>query len=138
MKKLFTLLLTITLAITCTLITACKKEPLVVKDGDNYVIVNAETSKTDLTLAGYIDSLDDYADMFIIEGGMITSIDGVANSYQDNSYWMIYTNDYSEEVSFAGYGTIEYNGVEYYQTILGVESLIIKNGYTYIFYYQTF
>ncbi|MBO5713017.1 MAG: hypothetical protein J6R88_02285 [Clostridia bacterium] len=138
MKKLFTLLLTLMVALTCTLISACKKEPLVVKESDTYVVINVENATENQTLAGYMLSLTEYQDMFVIENGMVTSINGLSNSDETYSYWMIYTNDYSEDVSNEAYGTIDYNGTIYYSAAWGAESLVVKNGYSYIFIYQTF
>ena len=138
MKKLLSFVLTLMVVLTATLFTACKKEPLVVKESDTYVIINVENATENQTLAGYMSSLTEYQDMFVIEDGMVISINGLSNSYQTNSYWMIYTNDYSEDISNASWGTIEYNGTIFNSASWGAESLVVKNGYSYIFIYQTF
>ena len=137
MKKLLSFALTLMVMLTATLFTACKKEPLVVKESDTYVVINVENVTENQTLAGYMSSLTEYQDMFIIEDGMVISINGLSNSYQTNSYWMIYTNDYSEDISSSAW-TIEYNGTIFNSASWGAESLVVKNGYSYIFIYQTF
>ena len=138
MKKFLTLALTLMVMLTATLFTACKKEPLIVSESDTYVIVKVETDKTDLTLANYMASLEDYADMFVIENGMVVSINGIENAADWSACWMIYTNDYSEDCSNAAWGTLEHNGETFNSASFGAESLIVKNGCSYIFIYQTF
>lgn len=137
MKKLLTLALTIMLACSAVLFTACQKEPLVVKESDTYVVIKAETDKTDLSLANYMNSLEDFKDMFVIEDGMVISINGISNAADWSSCWMLYTDDYSEDCSTSSY-KIEYNGKEYYSALFGAEALIVKDGCAYIWIYQTF
>lgn len=138
MKKFLTLALTVIVMLTATLISACKKEPLVIKESDTYVIVKVETSETNLTLAKYMESLSEYKDMFVIENGMVVSINGIKNADDWSACWMIYTNDYSEEASNAAWGTLIYNEETFNSAALGAESLIVKDGCSYIFNYQTF
>ena len=138
MKKFLTIALTIVLALTATLFVACKKEPLVVKESDTYVAIKVETDKTDLTLANYMASLVEYQNMFQIINGMVTSINGIENAADWSACWMLYTDDYSEDCSNAGYGTIEYKEKIYNSSSLGAEKLVVKNGCTYIWIYQTF
>ena len=138
MKKLFTLLLTLMVALTCTLISACKKEPLVVKESDTYVVINVENATENQTLAGYMLSLTEYQDMFVIENGMVTSINGIQNAADWSACWMLYTDDYSEDCSNAAWGTVVYDGKTYNSAALGAESLIVKNGCSYIWIYQSF
>lgn len=138
MKKFLTIALTIVLALTATLFIACKKEPLVVKESDTYVVIKVETDKTDLTLANYMASLEEYQNMFQIINGMVTSINGIENAADWSACWMLYTDDYSEDCSNAGYGTIEYKEKIYNSSSLGAEKLVVKNGCTYIWIYQTF
>ncbi len=138
MKKFLTIALTIVLALTATLFVACKKEPLVVKESDTYVVIKVETDKTDLTLANYMASLVEYQNMFQIINGMVTSINGIENAADWSACWMLYTDDYSEDCSNAGYGTIEYKEKIYNASSWGAEKLVVKNGCTYIWIYQTF
>ncbi len=138
MKKLLTLVLTITLVLTASVLTACKKEPLVVKESDTYVVIKVKTDKTDLTLADYMASLDDYKDMFVIKSGMVVSINGIENAADWSSCWMLYTDDYREEFSNSAWGTIVYKEKTYNSAAYGAESLIVCDGCTYIWIYQTF
>ena len=134
MKKLATFLLVFTLAF-CTLFIGCNKDPLVLKESDTFVVITADTDE-DLTLIEYINSLDEYKDMFVIESGMITSIDGVSNATDWSSCWMIYTSD--SEMSNTGWGEVEYKDNVYGSAILGASELKVKNGCLYIFVYQSF
>ena len=134
MKKLATFLLVFTLAF-CTLSVGCNKDPLVLKESDTFVVITADTDE-DLTLIEYINSLDEYKDMFVIESGMITSIDGVSNAPDWSSCWMIYTSD--SEMSNTGWGEVEYKDNVYGSATLGASELKVKNGCLYIFVYQSF
>ena len=135
MKKLLTLLLVVALTV-CTLLVGCNETPLVLKESDTFVVITAKDSGENTTLIDYINSLDEYKDMFVIEGGMVTSIDGVANKADWSECWMIYTSD--EEFSSVEWGTVEYDGKTYGSAVLGAESLIVKNDCLYIFVYQSF
>ncbi len=135
MKKL-TKILTIILAITCLFaFTACKK-PVVV-DGDS-VIITARSSEYDIegkTLAEFMVIIgeDDKLE-YEVKDGMVTSINGKSNI--TNSYWMLYTDD--TENSNEAWGTVEYDGKTYASASLGATDLIVKDGATYIWVYQTF
>lgn len=134
MKKLATFLLVFTLTF-CAFFVGCNKDALVLKESDNFVVITADTNK-DLTLIEYINSLDEYKDMFVIENGMVTSIDGVANTANWSHGWMIYTSD--SEMANTGWGEVEYKGNVYGSAILGASELKVKNGCLYIFVYQSF
>lgn len=138
MKKFLSLALTLMVMLTATLISACKKEPLVIKDGDTFVLIKVETDKTNLTLAKYMEGLEEYKDMFVIENGMVVSINGIENASDWSACWMLYTNDYSEDCSNAGWGTLEYEGETYNSAAWGAEKLIVKNGCNYIWYIKRF
>lgn len=135
MKKLLSLTLTILVATACAFLVACEKDPLVIKDSDNLVVVTADTDES-LSLIDYINTLDEFKDMFVIENGMVTAIDGVANAADWSKCWMIYTSD-SEKANTA-WGQIEYKGETYGSAIVGAEQLMVKKGCIYIFVYQSF
>ncbi len=137
MKKLLTLALTLLLTLTLALITACEKEPLVIKESDKYVVIKVETDKTDLTLANYMASLEEYKNMFTIKNGMVTAINGIENATDWSACWMLYTDDYSEKNSTSAF-TIEYKDKTYNSANYGAESLIVKDGCSYIWIYQSF
>ena len=50
------------------------------------------------------------------------------------TYWMLYTDD--SENSNTAWGQIEYDGKIYGSAALGAGELVIKDGLTYIWYYQ--
>lgn len=140
MKKLLTFILTLTVMASALLFTACdkNKEPLVIKESDTYVVISVDTDKTDLTLSAHMSSLEDFKDMFVIESGMVVSINGIQNASDYSSCWMLYTDDYSEDCSNSAWGTVEYKEKTYNSAMFGAESLIVKDGCTYIWIYQTF
>ena len=138
MKKFLTFAFAVIVALTATLFVACKKEPLVIKESDTYVVIKVETDKIDLTLANYMASLQEYQNMFAINDGMVTSINGIENASDWSACWMLYTDDYSEDCSNASYGTIEYKQKIYNSSMWGAEKLVVKNSCTYIWIYQTF
>jgi hypothetical protein len=133
MKKLLTLLLVTLTALM--MFTACgkNKDPLVISETDEFVVIKCQTDKEDLTLASYMDGLDD---IFLIENGMVVSINGIKNAADWSYCWMLYTDD--EEMSNTAWGEIEYKDKVYGSAVLGAESLVVKNGKTYIWVYQGF
>jgi hypothetical protein len=133
MKKLLTLLLVTLTALM--MFTACgkNKDPLVISETDEFVVIKCQTEKEDLTLASYMDGLDD---IFLIENGMVVSINGIKNAADWSYCWMLYTDD--EEMSNVAWGEIEYKDKVYGSAVLGAESLVVKNGKTYIWVYQGF
>jgi hypothetical protein len=133
MKKLLTLLLVTLTALM--MFTACgkNKDPLVISETDEFVVIKCQTEKEDLTLASYMDGLDD---IFVIENGMVVSINGIKNAADWSYCWMLYTDD--EEMSNTAWGEIEYKDKVYGSAVLGADSLVVKNGKTYIWVYQGF
>ena len=71
---------------------------------------------------------------FEVKDGMITSIFNKANT--SSSFWMIYSSD--KELSNETWGSVTVEEKTYSSAILGVESLPIKDGATYVLAYQTF
>ncbi len=137
MKKFLTFALTLVVALTATLFIACLKDPLVIKESDTYVVIKVETTKPDLTLADYMASLEEYKGMFQISNGMVISINGIENAKDWSACWMLYTDDYREEFSNSAWGTVEYKKKTYNSSAFGAESLIVKDGCTYIWVYQS-
>lgn len=106
-------------------------------DGD-FVVITAREVAENTTVLDYMQRLKaegelafEYADGDY--GAYITGINGVAND--NDSYWMLYTSD--TEYATTEY-TAEYDGTAYGQATLGASSLNVKEGETYIWYYQTF
>lgn len=140
-KKLLSFLLAVMLLASTILLTACRSEPLVIKDSDTYIVVKttqeAIGDNTDMLLIDYMKTLKDKGELeFEIANGMITSINGIDNPADYSSCWMLYTSD--EENSNAGWGTVEYQGKQYGSAVSGAEMLKIKADQLYIWVYKSF
>ena len=139
MKKFLLTLLTFVLLFS---MVACgNSETHVIKETDEKIIITVSSAQMELkettTLVEYMQSLKEDGELeFEIVSGMITSINGIENPADWSSCWMLYTND--AEFSTTEYGTAEYNGETFGSAIVGAEELIVKNGYKYIWYYQSF
>ena len=138
--RVFCLLLV--LMMTCSLLlTGCKKEPVVIKDSDTYIVIKptkeSMDGKTDMLLIEYMNQLAQQGELeCTIADGMITSINGIENPADFSSCWMLYTSDV--ENSNTAWGTVEYEGVEYGSAVSGAEVLKIKEGQLYIWVFQSF
>ena len=113
----------------------CKQNKAVT--GDYAVIVADDVTDGD-TLLDYMKELRDEGSLSFESttgdyGEYVTSINGKAQS--GNSYWMLYTSD--TDYASNAY-TVTYEGQTYGQATLGASSLPIKEGATYIWYYETF
>ena len=75
---------------------------------------------------------------FEVANGMITSINGKANSATYNPCWMLYTSDDDPAVSNSAWGTYEYEGKTLASAALGADSLPVKSGEIYVWVYVTF
>ena len=140
-KKALSLLLVIATVFLMVSLTSCKKEVLVIKDSDEFIVIKATEKsiegKNDMMLIDYMQMLKDNGDFeYIIDNGMITSINGIENAADYSKCWMLYTSD--NENSAAMYGTVEYEGVEYASAMLGAEALQVKAGEVYIWVLVTF
>lgn len=141
MKKLLTLALAVLTAIFSITAIACSKDPLVIKESDEFIVITVSSEQmeitNDSTLLDYMNSLKQSGDLeFEINNGMVSSINGIDNPADWSSCWMIYTDD--AENSNTAWGTAEYNGKTYGSAIFGAESLKIKDGCIYIFVFQAF
>lgn len=126
--------------LVCSLFCACgtPKEPLVLKESDTFIVIKADES------VGANDTLMDYmsklkangALQFEINGGMITSVNGIANAPDWSSCWMLYTSDTANAND--AWGKIKYEDTEYGSATLGAEKLVVKAGAIYIWVYQSF
>ena len=122
-------------------LAACKKETLVIKDSDTYIVIKttaqALDGATDMTLMDYMTKLKDKGDLeFAISDGMITSINGIDNPADYSSCWMLYTSD--ADNANTSWGTVEYEGKEYGSAISGAETLKIKADQLYIWVFKSF
>lgn len=142
MKKTTKRIVSILLAALLLLsMTACKSEPLVIKDSDTYIVIKttqeAIGGKTDMLLIDYMAQLKEKGELeFEISDGMITSINGIDNPADFSSCWMLYTSD--AENANTGWGTVEYDGKEYGSAISGAEKLTVKADQLYIWVFKSF
>ena len=126
MKKLVTLLLCVALA--CAFLCGCDNvgKKIVLTPQDEFV---------GQTLSSFMENEKGQKRLdFVIENGMVVSIDGIKNT--TNTYWMLYTDD--AENSNEAWGTIEYNGKNYASASLGADALVIAKGCTYIWVFTKF
>ena len=141
MKKLLSFLLAVTMLASMMLLTACRSEPLVIKDSDTYIVVkttqDAIGGNNDMLLIDYMGKLKEKGQLeFEISNGMITSINGIANPVDYSSCWMLYTSD--EENANSAWGVVEYQGKQYGSAVSGAETLKIKPDQLYIWVYKSF
>ena len=141
MKKILSAIITIIISIAMLSLVGCGGENIVIKETDTYIVITASNQQmqinSDTTLVDYMNSLkEDNKLDFEIKGGMVNSVNGIENPIDYSSCWMLYTND--TENSNSLWGHVEYKGNTYGSAVLGAESLIIKEGYIYIWVYQTF
>ena len=139
--KRLSCLLIVLLIMLPMLLSGCKREPLVIKDSDTFIVIkvskDAFAGKEDWHLIDYMNELAEKGELACtISNGMITSINGIDNPADFSSCWMLYTSD--AENSNSAWGTIAYEGVEYGSAISGAEVLKLKADTVYIWVYQTF
>lgn len=110
-----------------------ENEKVIVSEDKKTVIIKVDSDKGE-SLEEYMKSLASEGLTFEIKDGMVTSINGVANTA--TSYWMLYTDD--AEQSNDEWGTYDYNGKKHGSATVGAKELKIKKGCVYIWTYQTF
>ena len=140
-KKFLSFLLVVMLLLSTMLLTACRSEPLVIKDSETCIVLKVTKEvvgdKTDMLLIDYMNDLAKDGKLTCkIENGMVTSINGIDNPADFSSCWMLYTSD--SENSNSAWGTVMYDGKEYGSAISGAETLKIREGQLYIWVYQSF
>ena len=139
MKKTLRILVVLVLALTAFSLFACS-DPNVNAEDNLFVFTvdskdYAVTATT--TVKDYMDKLAaDEKVSFKFSGGMVTEINGQANTLNFSSCWMLYTDD--AEMSNADWGTYDYNGKTLGSAMLGAEALVVKDGCTYAWVYTTF
>ena len=142
LQRFVSFLLAVMLLAGMLLLSGCiQKETLVIKDSDTYIVIKttqeAMGDETDMLLVDYMTKLKEKGQLeFEIANGMITSINGIENSADYSSCWMLYTSD--EELSNSGWGIVEYEGKQYGSAISGAETLPIKVDQLYIWVYKSF
>ena len=141
MKKIVSIIALVLVLVVSSFMGGCKKDPLVIKESDTYIVITASNEqmdiKSDTTLVDYMTSLKNSGLLdFEMANGMVTAVNGIENPADWSSCWMLYTSD--TENSNDGWGRIEYKGVVYGSAVVGAESLVVKEGCLYIWVYQAF
>ncbi len=141
LKKSLSVLLAMLILVSAVLLTACRSEPLVIKDSDTYIVVKttqeAMGGNADMLLIEYMETLKEKGELeFSVSNGMITSINGIENPADYSSCWMLYTSD--EENANSAWGVVEYEGKQYGSAVSGAETLKIKADQLYIWVYKSF
>ena len=142
MKKLFykfTAYLVLAFTLILALGACFQKKTYVISESSTKVIITILSAQMDLTeettLLDYMQSLKTDGQMdFDLKDGMVTSINSIENAADWSQCWMLYTSD-SNNANTA-WGTVEYNGTLYGSAMWGAESLKVKEGCIYIWYYQ--
>lgn len=113
----------------------------VIKTDENSVVISPSSDVLELTatttLAEYLDALAEKGDFeYVMENGMVISINGLAQDAENGKYWMLYTSD--EDKSNSAWGIAEHEGKRYGSAAEGASTLVIKAGELYIWCYQGF
>lgn len=131
--SIFTFICTLLLSACC--LVACKKEAVKL-DGD-YVVLTATKEANGKTLLAFMEELKAEDELsFEIRNGMIISVNNQENKADFSACWMLYTSD--DENANDAWGIVEYEEKRYASATLGAESLIVKEGEIYIWWYQSF
>ena len=136
MKRSFTsIFVSLLLVLMSVFFVSCKDdevEPVAI-DLTNVAVAEGTTLldvMEDLKEEGALD--------FEAVNGMVTSINGTANSATYNPCWMLYTSDDDPAISNSAWGTFEYKGQTLASAALGADSLPVKSGEIYVWVYVTF
>ena len=125
----------LTLVISALTLASCTQEPLVIYDSETTIVIRCEETDGEKVLIDYMNELQANGKLeFVVEDGMITSINGIENPADFSSCWMLYTSD--ADNANAAWGTVLYKDVEYGSAILGAESLKMKEGCIYIWAFK--
>ena len=96
-----------------------------------------ELNKENLMLIDVMEWAKEMGELvYEISGGMVTSIEGLANTPDFQSCWMLYTSD--EEMANAEWGTIMVGEETLGSAIVGAETLPVMAGEKYVWDYFTF
>ncbi|MBQ8886010.1 MAG: DUF4430 domain-containing protein [Clostridia bacterium] len=142
MKKATFYLLGALLTLALAALTACGgQKPKVVSVDENSVIIRPDKNVLEITetttLTDYLNALNDKGMVgfeYVIENGMVVSMNGLKQNNAESKFWMLYTSD--AEKSNTAWGVLEYDGKQYGSATVGASELIIKEGETYIWCYQ--
>lgn len=101
------------------------------------VVIYIDSAPEEIFLSEVMERLQaDGKLTFTLEGGMLTSLNGKKNPADWSACWMLYISD--TELSDDAFGTHTYQEMEMGSAVVGAESLPIKAGEYYVWYYQKF
>ena len=137
MKRKILSLLLVLVAVFCFACGGGNVQCSIADVSETRVVILAEETDGKATVLNCMEYLAEKEELtYEIVGGMVTSINGIANAADFSSCWMLYTSD--AEMSNAAWGTVEYNGGTLGSAILGAETLIVEEGEFYVWVYQSF
>lgn len=109
---------------------------------EGLVVFTAPEIHGELSLREYFDGLvDEGIITYTLEGGMVSSINGVSNTSDFSSCWMFYSDLIELDGVIYGnteWGTYEYEGKTLASCANGVETMPVVEGFTYAAVYETF
>ena len=109
----------------------------ILETNENRVVISVIDTDGKATVTNCMEYLKGNTDFsYKISGGMVTEINGKANTADFSGCWLLYTSD--TDMANAEWGTIEYNGETLGSAILGAESLIVEKDEIYVWEYVTF
>jgi hypothetical protein len=134
-RKITSVFIALLLVVMAVFFVSCK-------DGEVLPVAIDLTNATVEEGTTLLDIMEDLKEekslTFEIVNGMITSINGTANSITYNPCWMLYTSDDDPTISNSAWGTYEYKGQTLASAALGADSLPVKSGEIYVWVYVTF
>ncbi|MBE5747384.1 MAG: DUF4430 domain-containing protein [Clostridiales bacterium] len=142
MKRIRNFLVFCLLFVLCTVgFTSCKKGGVatatILSKTDTQVVIQVNQTDGNAVLLNVMEDLQKKGELtFVVESGMVTSINGVANDADFDPCWMIYTSD--SEMASTAWGSVEYNGQTFGSAVVGAEALTVIQGGIYIWVYQGF
>ena len=128
-------------ALIFSLASCFQKPPLVLEVAETYIVIEPDNDQIpiteNMTLLDCMQELKEDGELqFELKDGMITSVNGIENAADWSNCWMLYTSD--EDNANTAWGTVEYVTQVFGSAISGAETLKIKDGYLYIWVYQSF
>ena len=113
------------------------KKAEVEKTTDTMVAIRVLKTEGEETLMSVMEALQEEGAMrFIVQAGMVTSINGKANPVDFSSCWMLYTSD--AELSNSEWGELDYNDEKLGSAVVGADVLPVAEGEVYVWFYQSF
>ena len=139
MKRKFLSILLVAVALFCLLSCGGGEVKCTLAEmSETRVVISVEETDGKGTLLSCMEYLgeENSSSTYDFSIGMLTAINGKSNDAVANQYWMLYTSD--GEMANTAWGSVEYEGKTLGSAIIGAEVLIVKEGETYVWVYQSF